>query len=74
MDHCRPDDDLSDRSKHVVIITISKYSPVKDVLVFFHIVTFWTIEGCQFSKKYLITVFALQLLVMRYDTATTVFS
>ena len=33
--HCRPDDDLSDRSKHVVISTISKYSPVKDVLVFF---------------------------------------
>ena len=23
--------------KHVVIITISKYSPMKDVLVFFHI-------------------------------------
>ena len=35
MDHYRPDDDLSDRSKHVVIITIGKYSPVKDVLVFF---------------------------------------
>ena len=30
MDHYRPDDDLSDRSKLVVIITISKYSPVKD--------------------------------------------
>ena len=25
MDHYRPDDDLSDRSKHVVLITISKY-------------------------------------------------
>ena len=35
LDHYRPDDDLSDRSKHVVIITIGKYSPVKDVLVFF---------------------------------------
>ena len=37
MDHYRPDDDLSDRLKHV-IITISKYSPVKDILVFFHII------------------------------------
>ena len=34
MDHYRPDDDQSDRSKHVVIITIGKYSPVKAVLVF----------------------------------------
>ena len=37
MDHYRPDDDLSDRSKHVVIITIGKYSPVKDVFSVFHI-------------------------------------
>ena len=29
-DYRPPDDNLSDRSKHVIIITIGQYSPVKD--------------------------------------------
>ena len=51
MDHYRPDDDLSDRSKLVVIITISKYSPVKDVLVFF------IYEDCLFQGLHVKTVY-----------------